>query len=1334
MPASQEEVIRIRGDKPTTKLLPDMEKIYAAKTQEEVLSLFSGIKKQQKKVKVTADKKGHEVHTTELSAPQRDAMVALMESKSWYPETWTHERELKLGLYPDIQDPSFGAQLYNKLEFYETRAAAISALHGTDPCSDSTITDVFEKSPTQRFIARFMNPVTPYLGMLLYHGVGVGKTCTAISVAEEYLRNNPYSKVYIIVPGTISSGFHRTIFDPTKLKKVNGQWTSKQCTDMIYPEMALQELAKKEKKDDTDYTVDEIYDVIQKKIRERYFRLGYLQFAHVIEKLLKAVPSHLSDAEKTQAENELLAKHFSDKLIIIDEAHNLRDAVRTRAGVVAGAAAAAKADAAEEEVDLATDASDREGGKQLTPLLDRIVLNARGLRLLLMTATPMYNRASEIADLLNLLILNDTKDESKIIKNIFEKDGNLKEDKDKIIRGYAKRYVSYMRGENPYTFPLRLRPLNALPIKWSTTQKVGDTEKPIKLSTEDQNILKALPLIHVVPKVGSAIHNNLMSVLQKGNPEDFKAETWVHLDICNIVYPNGYYGNTGWDSYFSEASMAGDGLKYIAFQWKGAEDDEGINNIDDIFGKAKLANYAPKMAAIVNKISESQGISFVYSRYVKAGILPLAIALEREGYTRVFNSTDARPVYAGKDARVPRQCAFCQKKENTHGAKADHTFTPACYVMLTGQPTLTPNFSETLNYASRWGEDVDALQNPYGKKVKVILGSQITTEGLDLKCIRSIHIMDPWYHLNRLEQIIGRGIRYCSHSDLPVHLRNCLVYMYALTLTTPSIETPDLHAYRISVNKAKSIGKIQRLMKESALDCNLNLAGLIVRGAPPRKVMDATGKVIETYDINDSEKSFSSTCDYMDKCEYSCEITIPKAILDKPEKDRNTSTYTFLDAGRRLAQKEAILKGLFYNGEVAIAIKQVQDVIYKDLPWEITSRALAQILENPTFIIEQKNGMKGRLILRNGYLLFQPIGVRSKEIPMAYRHAKAYGVLPRKSIIPKRGSILGAVDSLAPPVADGEEPAGAPAAAAAAAAAKTSDPVETYIIWMAAVDKAIKLAKTGAADTIKLWNPPLSEKLYQLKPWGWLLFHFRNVPEIRIFASDFWVDRAWTPNERKAVLERIIREGAAKFPVDMINSLKKDMFKFGETAGFKWVNTENAEPVESVCLEKGQFGICPTSYEKLIAGKMDKPIDFKSGTGNWVGFLIPRKDKTIVFKTLDKSTTKKYTGALGSDCTVASDLGGHRGRVREIQNLVKSLQPDLAPLMMDDTLVAGKATDKTKRKGQQEVVINHIDDFSHLYICIYIEALLKILDAKKSGGVRWYLNAVEGARAGLKGR
>lgn len=1307
---SHPEVIRLSTDEtPIIRVDKHTKKILTSKSEKDIIEkwfLGTGITDKDTGV------------LTPYKAADRDAIIEIMESKKIYPKDWIHDRELKSGLYPDIRDPDFSLQLYNKQEFYEARAAAISSLEGTDPCNAS-VENVFEISPIQRLVSRFLNPATPYNGLLLYHGVGVGKTCSAIRVAEEFLKAAPFSKVFIVVPQAITAGFKRTIFDPSRLKKINGLWTSQQCTGTIYPDLAIQELLKKSKPGQ-EFTAEEISHAVDKKISERYLRFGYLQFANWVLKQFNGIPSHLAGEERKHAENNMIAKIFADKLIIIDEAHNLRD---TSGGFSMAMESKAEEDDSDEEDDAIASTDDHAAGKKLTPLLRRIVKFSEGLRLLLMSATPMYNKAAEISHLLNLLIVNDSKDDSpqNLIGDIFTKDGNLKKGGDVMIKMYSQRYVSYMRGENPYTFPLRLRP-GWIPksIAWSEVQKVGKKEVAIKLTDEDQNILNALPIVQIKPVEGSPIDERITQILQEAKEDDFKTETWVHLDVSNIVYPNGLYGHQGWDSYFTESHGVGDGMKYRAFTWKGEEED--AENVDALFSLDNLVNFAPKMAKIVETVQKSDGINFIYSRYVKAGILPIAMALERQGWTRVFHNAEARQLFQGKDAKIPRQCAMCERKENNHKGGA-HPFTPACYVLLTGDIALTPNFADIISYISRWSKD-DKV-SPYGGRVKAILGSQVTTEGLDLKCIRSVHILEPWYHLNRIEQIIGRAIRFCSHADLPMNLRNCLVYLYALVM--PRIESPDLHAYRISAVKAKAIGAVQRLMKISAMDCNLNIAGLIIRdlgeGLPKRNIIDSEKKPTSKYPLGDS--AYSSTCDYLADCDYKC---MPSAV-ESEEKD--VKTYTYADAQKRLLEKEGRLKEIYSKHDIAYPIEEIRKKIYSDLPWEIVSRALVHILEDPTFKIIRKDGVTGRLILQNGYLLFQPIGVRSKQIPLAYRYSRIYNFLPRDSVMPRRGSILG-LQHTAPPVEEGDVVEGTPAVAA-----DVSDPVTSFTQWMNKVNALLKELSAKKADfksIVSSWSPPVSkEPTYQAKAWGWLLYHFRDYKDIKDIAASFWVERTWSAAERKEVLERIVREGEGGFDKMLVSAVKKDIFKIDAITGFKWVNP-TTYLLESYCLADGNYSICPSSFDGLINKKMGAAVDVKGDTGELFGFLVPRKDNTIIFKTLDKKGTKKIMGAVGSDCSVASDLGGSRGRIRDTQITIRKSMPALVKYMLDDTDSVEARDEKGRQARLDALSFKHIDDFSHLYVCMYLETLLRILDNEQCQDSRWFLNAVEASRAGLKGR
>jgi hypothetical protein len=99
--------------------------------------------------------------------------------------------------------------------------------------------------------------------------------------------------------------------------------------------------------------------------------------------------------------------------------------------------------------------------------------------------------------------------------------------------------------------------------------------------------------------------------------------------------------------------------------------------------------------------------------------------------------------------------------------------------------------------------------------------SQAGSEGIDLKNIRQVHIMEPWYNMNRIEQIIGRARRNCSHMELPLEKRNVQVFLHA-TMLPDDVESMDMYLYRLSEKKSINIGKITRLLKAASIDCLLN--------------------------------------------------------------------------------------------------------------------------------------------------------------------------------------------------------------------------------------------------------------------------------------------------------------------------------------------------------------------------------------------------------------------------------------------------------------------------------------------------------------------------------
>ena len=262
-----------------------------------------------------------------------------------------------------------------------------------------------------------------------------------------------------------------------------------------------------------------------------------------------------------------------------------------------------------------------------------------------------------------------------------------------------------------------------------------------------------------------------------------------------------------------------------------------------------LEQYSPKIAAIVKSVLSAKGLCFVYSRYIKSGVLPLAIALERAGGCRVLADGTLAPLLQGT--------------RGTEGTRGKPAFT---YVLLTPNKGYSPDFEGLVRYATHFKNAEEATN-----KVKVILGSQVSAEGLDFKCIRELHLLDGWYHLNRVEQIEGRGIRYCSHQLLPEEQRNCLLYLHAVAI--PEFETPDLYAYRVATRKAKQIGKVTRLLKEHAWDCGLNAAANQFPGVK-QAAIDAHGRDAMEGREEIVDIPYTSICDYMSDCGFACAVPL----------------------------------------------------------------------------------------------------------------------------------------------------------------------------------------------------------------------------------------------------------------------------------------------------------------------------------------------------------------------------------------------------------------------------------------------------------------------------
>jgi superfamily II DNA or RNA helicase len=908
-------------------------------------------------------------------------------------------------LYPTLNDPNFNSKIAEKKEFSDTQYDG--TIYDIKSQSDILSNAPFELSPHQTFVKNFLSFQTPYNSLLLYHGLGTGKTCSAIGVAEEqrdYLKQLGLMKrIIIVATPNVQDNFRKQLFDESKMTQIDGNWTISGCVG----NKLLKEINPMNMK---GLSKEQIISQINKLIKTYYIFVGYIQFANYIEK-----------------ERSNLKREFNNRLIIIDEVHNIRSTADN-------------------------------DNKMVAEKLMLLVKTADNLRLLLLSATPMYNSYKEIIWLLNLMNINDRRSTIST-KDIFDSNGDFQVNekgenigKEMLIQK-STGYISYIRGENPYTFPFRIYPSLFTPQNTYQTipyPKYQINGKEIRGLDEIKLLNLFLIPIGSYQSIGyNYIINNLKNknIRVKTKMGEFRnmptfenmdsfGYTLLQLPIesLNIVYPmsgleDAFLTNQKIDALkVKEAEIKSSGelvdLSDSDNELVEDEDDEediekdkekdkeketikvkadkktkkqkekdkeeqkeeqikGIirvnelighnglsrimkveedikkqkqyeyrSNEPNIFAYDEIGKYSCKIKHILDIIqSGAEGIILIYSQYLDGGLVPMALALEEIGFSRF-----------GKDAKSLFKTPSKIKKIGK-------------YSMITGDPRLSPDNNYEIN-------SLTSQNNINGDKIKVVLISAAGSEGIDLKFVRQIHILEPWYNMNRIEQIIGRGVRNFSHKDLPFEKRNVQIFMYGTLLEHLEQESADVYVYRVSEKKAFQLGKVSRVLKESAVDCIINHGQTNFTQdnmTSNKKIKQILSDQTKIDDFKAGDEPYSATCDYMD-CEYECNTS--KKIMNINE-DTYNEAYVMVNAEKLITKIKQIMKEKYFYKK-----QQLIHMINTPKPYP-----LSQIFAALTYIIEEKEyltdkyGKNGYLVNIGDYYLYQPLELNNKNIDTFERYA-----------------------------------------------------------------------------------------------------------------------------------------------------------------------------------------------------------------------------------------------------------------------------------------------------------------------------------------------------------
>jgi hypothetical protein len=337
--------------------------------------------------------------------------------------------------YPGLDDPNFIENLITRKEFWKLRTQR-EPTSMEEKCKRGK---PFRKLPHQEFLENYINVATPYNGVLVFQGVGSGKTGAAILVAMGFQdvlrrlhkgdRRQEKKKIMILTPGDkVQDNFKQEIFNfkkyfqtkkglsPQQILQLEGE--SQQITGNRYmpdPEKARTS------------TAEQIIKSVSKKIKNDFEFMNHQAFANRIIALIGKNEAgelwNLKPETLDETQKKRINRRYRNRVMIIDEVHNIRD----------------------------------NENNIVPPVLEALVQNAENLRIVLLSATPMIDSPREIIYLLNLLLMNDRRPPLQI-KDIFDKVGNFQPNGKKKLEEAALGYISYLRSETPDRFPVRLVP------------------------------------------------------------------------------------------------------------------------------------------------------------------------------------------------------------------------------------------------------------------------------------------------------------------------------------------------------------------------------------------------------------------------------------------------------------------------------------------------------------------------------------------------------------------------------------------------------------------------------------------------------------------------------------------------------------------------------------------------------------------------------------------------------------------------------------------------------------------------------------------------------------
>ena len=629
----------------------------------------------------------------------------------------------------------------------------------------------------QGFVQDYLDPSTPYRSSLIFHGLGSGKTRTAIELSNCFIKDK--KKILVLLPGALRNNFMEELYN----------WGIDGIRIPNYFRLT-DEKEKKAKEQASNKVIAFYYDILT------YNEAGLL------DKLKRLVDSKTGRIE--------------DRLIICDEEHHFISRMTKEYNISRKIYYFLM-----EKV---------HNCKFLflsgTPLLN----NAYELALLFNVLRGKFESG-------HTLFPEEEEAFNDHFVNLTDRSVQNREQFKRRIAGLVSYYAgNYEVSENNGNPSKEVHPVTKVPMSDHQFQlylyeRFGETKKEPKNKQGQQ---QAQSLINA--KVGSSFRTYSRMVCNFSFPDgmvrpkpigarDFyefdkfkneKIDPKKLIDVLDEVYTPEELARE-MDGIPEKKTTAMANLEKKALTTQQRKDtyarmlsmavDQLQAKGKKVFSDQNLSKYSPKMLSILNNIRSapgSQGLIYIYTEFrILEGVRIMGMVLEHNGFEKI-NLTEIQNFSQLKKAKAKPRYGVISGDED---------------------PVQRKRLLQMFKHPD----------NAHGEYIKVVMGTAASSEGLDFKRVTQVHIMEPYWNLVRNEQVVGRAVRFRSHQGLPKDEQRVHVYSYQMALTAEQQKditnqldsmkeaiSTDEYVHQIAVEKGIINQQFIKLLKEAAVDCGQN--------------------------------------------------------------------------------------------------------------------------------------------------------------------------------------------------------------------------------------------------------------------------------------------------------------------------------------------------------------------------------------------------------------------------------------------------------------------------------------------------------------------------------